>query len=142
MSKIFHLVYVSHAVEDISYTDIRDILEVSRKHNAKENITGVLVFREGYFLQVLEGNKDAILPLVDRIRDDDRNFKLKVLVETESENRIFGEWSMAFLDGDIQANSTKDLIELFEICLKGGISDRTMIMIMARKFRASAPEFK
>ncbi|MDG0816810.1 BLUF domain-containing protein [Bdellovibrio svalbardensis] len=139
---IFQLVYLSHAVEDISYTDIRDILDVSRAHNAKEDITGVLIYREGYFLQVLEGNKESVLKLVAKIKDDDRNFKLRVLLEADSPVRLFADWSMAFLDGDIQANSTVDLIELFELCLKSGMSDKVVIQTMVRKFRASAPEFK
>lgn len=139
---VFQLVYLSHAVADISYTDIREILDVSRVHNAKEDITGILIYREGYFLQVLEGNKDSILSLVERIRQDDRNFKLRVLIESEGQNRLFSGWSMAFLDGDLEANSTADLLDLFELCLQSGIGDKVAIPLMVRKFRASAPEFK
>ncbi len=139
---VFQLVYISHAVADISYTDIRNILDVSREYNAKENITGILIYREGYFLQVLEGHKEVILKLVDRIRQDDRNYKLRVLLEVDAEARLFDGWSMAFLDGDIEANSTADLLDLFDLCLQSGLSDKVTIQLMIRKFRASAPEFK
>lgn len=138
MSSVFHLVYVSHAVEDISYTDIRNILEVSRKNNAQENITGLLVFREGFFLQLLEGTENAVKQVLGNIMMDDRNHSLRVLIETNGE-RLFGDWSMAYLDGDISSNETEELIEFFEVCLQAGANQRALIMPILRKFRASAP---
>lgn len=142
LNPVFQLVYLSHAVEDISYTDIRDILDESRAYNAKENITGILIYREGYFLQVLEGPQETVLKLVEKIKEDDRNFKLQVLLMSEVEERLFTEWSMAFLDGDLEVNSTSDLLDLFDLCLQSGLSNKVAIQLMVRKFRASAPEFK
>lgn len=142
MEPIFHLVYISQAADDLSYTDIRNILDVSRVHNTQAGITGVLILREGYFLQVLEGDEASIKDLVSRIEKDRRNSSLKVLIQDRGEQRIFAEWSMAFLDGDIEANTTKDLIEFFEVCLQSGIQQRTMIMPLVRRFRASAPSFR
>lgn len=142
MPKVHQLIYISTAVDDLSYTDIREILEVSRRNNARDNITGVLIYREGYFLQILEGDKNRIHQLVETIKEDDRNYKLRVLIEGEIENRLFDTWSMAFLDGDISPNTTEDLIELFDLCLQTDISQKTKIGIMVRKFRASAPDFQ
>ncbi|HEX7675266.1 MAG TPA: BLUF domain-containing protein [Bdellovibrio sp.] len=142
MPKVFQLVYVSQAVDDLSYTDIREILEVSRKNNSTQNITGILILRDGYFLQVLEGEENSIRKLIEKIRDDDRNYKLQIKIETESDTRFFDNWSMAFLDGDIEANSTVDLIKLFDLCVKAGPHERNLIMGMVKNFRASAPDFK
>ncbi|MGE5087131.1 MAG: BLUF domain-containing protein [Bacillota bacterium] len=142
MGSIFHLVYISHAADDLSYSDIRNILNVSRFHNAEAGITGVLILREGYFLQVLEGDEAQVKSLVSRIERDDRNHSLKIVIEDQSEKRLFSEWSMAFLDGDIEVNSTKELIEFFEVCLQSGIQKRVMIMPLVRRFRASAPAFQ
>ncbi|WP_413582494.1 BLUF domain-containing protein [Bdellovibrio sp. HCB288] len=143
MNPIFHLVYVSNASDSLSYTDIRNILNSSRRNNARDNISGVLILREGYFLQVLEcDDEQKVRHLVNVIRNDDRNTNLKVLIETHSERRLFGDWSMAFLDGDIEANTTKDLLEFFEVCLDSGINHKTLIMPLIRKFRAAAPDFQ
>ncbi len=142
MSSVFHLVYVSHASESLSYTDIRNILNSSRKNNARDDISGVLILREGYFLQVLEGDKDKIHSLLNAIRRDNRNHTLKVLIEEQSDKRLFGDWSMAFLDGDIESNTTKDLLDFFDVCLDSGINHKTLIMPLVRKFRASAPPFQ
>lgn len=142
MESIFHLVYISRAADDLSYSDIRNILDVSRLHNAEVGITGVLILRDGYFLQVLEGDEAHIKSLVSRIDEDDRNYSLKVIIEDHSEKRLFSEWSMAFLDGDIEVNSTKELIEFFDVCLQSGIQQSVMIMPLVRRFRASAPVFQ
>ncbi|MNJ92560.1 Blue light- and temperature-regulated antirepressor YcgF [compost metagenome] len=142
MNKIFHLVYVSQAVEDISYTDIQDILHVSRDNNAQVGITGLLIFRDGYFLQLLEGDEVPVKKVVEKIIEDDRNFKLRVLVETRSSERLFDEWAMAFFDGDISANETQPLIDLFALVLDKSSSQRDRIMSVLKTFQSSAPLLK
>jgi len=142
MSAIFHLVYISEAAADISYTDIRNILEVSRHRNLEDGITGLLIFRDGYFLQLLEGDEKKVRATLGRIIKDDRNNSLRILMETTGMDRLFKDWTMAFYDGDLSINSTQDLITLFDACLEGGEHMRSLIMPMLRQFRASAPEFK
>ncbi|MFV8256250.1 BLUF domain-containing protein [Bdellovibrio bacteriovorus] len=142
MSGVFHLVYFSKAAEDLSYTDIREILEVSRRNNARLGITGLLIFRDGFFLQLLEGAEDAVRKVLSAIRDDDRNYSVKVLIETNGDERLFGEWSMAFHDGDITTASTEHLVDLFESVTSSELSRRALIMPILKKFRASAPELR
>ncbi|HWU42252.1 MAG TPA: BLUF domain-containing protein [Bdellovibrio sp.] len=142
MPKIFQLVYLSTAVEDISYTDIQDILEESRRHNAENNITGVLIFREGFFLQALEGTQAAVQSLVKKIKEDDRHFSLRVLAEGENDNRVFEKHPMVFLDGDIEANLTAELIDLCSSCFQAKPSQGTSILAMVRKLGDSASQFQ
>lgn len=142
MSGVFHLVYFSKAAEDLSYTDIREILEVSRRNNARLGITGLLIFRDGYFVQLLEGDEAPVRNVLTAIRDDDRNYSVKVLIETVGAERLFPDWSMAFHDGDITTSSTTYLIELFESVVTTDLSRRGLIMPILKKFRASAPELK
>ncbi|XGC81488.1 BLUF domain-containing protein [Bdellovibrio bacteriovorus] len=142
-NKVFHLVYISEAVEDISYSDIHDILNVSRKNNAMENITGILIFREGYFFQVLEGPEAAVRKVLGKIIIDDRNYNLRVLLETSDHSRLFENWSMAFYDGDISSNTTEDLVNLFELCVDPAKrTPRPLIMTMVKKFRSTARELR
>lgn len=142
MSEIFHLVYLSKAAEDISYSDIMNILEVSRRNNIREGITGVLIFRDGYFLQLLEGNQAAVHKILNAIRQDDRNYSLRVLIESLSERRIFKDWSMAFCDADITTGSTQHLIELFDLVLASGTDKNHLILPILKKFQDSSPELK
>lgn len=142
MGKVFHLVYISEAAEDLGYSDLQEILAVSRTKNARDNITGCLIYRDGYFLQLLEGEEDAVKRLANKIRFDSRNSNLRVLITTTSTERLFGDWSMAFFDGDISTPSTQHLIDLFESCTNVDGDQRFLIIPILKKFRASAPEFK
>jgi hypothetical protein len=60
-------------------------------------ITGVLLFVEGAFLQILEGEKDDVLGLMERIQRDPRHRGVKVFYEQEVDERAFASWSMAYL---------------------------------------------
>lgn len=142
MSNIHQLVYISDAAEDISYSDIQDILAVSRRHNLQHQITGLLIYRDGFFLQLLEGEEKKIAELVSKIRFDSRNSNLRVIIETASEQRLFPDWAMAFCDGDISSKNTKYLIELFESCCGLDSQQHFLIMPILKKFRASAPDLK
>lgn len=142
MKEVFHLVYVSKAAENISYSDIRNILEASRRNNGIEDITGLLILRDGYFLQLLEGPESGVKKILGKIMMDDRNYNLHVLIQAFGDERLFHDWTMAFYDGDIAANSTEDLVNLFEYCVSGTGEQRPLILPMLRQFRASAPEFK
>ncbi|MGZ3768362.1 MAG: BLUF domain-containing protein [Bdellovibrio sp.] len=143
MKTIFHLVYISEAVMDISYSDIHDILDKARKFNHKENVTGLLIFRDGYFIQLLEGKEDSVRKVLNRILLDDRNYSLRVVTESMSEQRLFSEVPLAFYDGDISSNSTEGLVSLFDACTeKNEKLPAETILPLFCKFKESAPSFQ
>lgn len=139
MSEIYHLLYVSEAPDSLNYSDLLDILKVARDFNEKNQISGVLIYRDGYFIQLLEGDKVKIDQLMNNIKKDARNHSLRILIESESSERIFGDWSMAFIDGDLSVNETSDLIDLFELATQFNHSQKELIMPMLKKFRQSLP---
>ncbi|MBT8297991.1 MAG: BLUF domain-containing protein, partial [Maribacter sp.] len=57
---LYHLTYRSIAIPEISVEQIEEILKIARDFNSKNDISGCLVFSKGYFIQLLEGNKDTI----------------------------------------------------------------------------------
>jgi hypothetical protein len=95
---MFSLVYVSVAQEALSKEDLLDILAKSRESNPKAGITGMLLYKDGNFMQVLEGEEAAVRELYGRIARDPRHLGVLTLVEGEREERCFGEWSMGFQD--------------------------------------------
>lgn len=138
MKKIFQLVYISRAPEDINYTDIQEILAVSLANNVAQDITGLLIFRDGYFLQALEGEEAAVRRLMSKIKEDDRNYALKILVEGEAVQRFFARTPMAFLDGDLSVNETTDLINLFDIAMApGGSSKKNFVIPLLQSISTS-----
>lgn len=95
---MFYLVYVSVAAEKASKDDLLEILARSRTKNAEVGITGMLLYKDGNYMQVLEGEEKAVRDLYARIRRDPRHLGIVTLVEGRRDNRCFGDWSMGFQD--------------------------------------------
>jgi len=94
----FYLVYASEASQKISKKGLLEILAQSRESNRKTDITGMLLFKDGHFLQVLEGEEDAVRELFARISRDPRHVKVRTLAEGTRDRRAFVDWSMGFRD--------------------------------------------
>jgi hypothetical protein len=75
-----------------------DILLRSRNNNARVGVTGMLVYRQKHFLQVLEGPKSAVLELYERIEGDPRHFRIAQLSSERIQQRSFGGWSMGYAE--------------------------------------------
>jgi len=94
---LFRLIYSSEAKPDLSTADLEEMLAESRIRNRAHGITGVLVFVDGAFLQILEGEKDDVLDLMERIEVDPRHRGVKVFHEEMTGERAFASWNMAYL---------------------------------------------
>jgi len=90
------LIYSSVATRPLGDDDLAALLAQSRRLNAANDITGVLLFRNGYFLQLLEGPDQAVRSKMDTIKHDDRHTKVTVLTEELIEERQFPEWTMGY----------------------------------------------
>ena len=76
--------------------EIEAILAKSRVNNARDGITGGLLFNDGCFAQVLEGPADAVEAAFERIQCDDRHGEVTVIETGPIPARDFPGWSMAF----------------------------------------------
>jgi hypothetical protein len=92
------LVYVSKSSLRFSQRDLTDLLTKSRDHNLAVDITGLLLYADGNFMQLLEGNQKRIEELMVRIKRDSRHHDVNILEEGPIAQRSFPDWSMAFLD--------------------------------------------
>lgn len=90
------LVYVSIAADSMTDGDVKDILDVAREFNGKNNITGMLLYRAPYFIQALEGEKSVVDPLFEKISQDERHRNVLLVFEDTIESRTFSQWSMGF----------------------------------------------
>lgn len=77
--------------------DLQELLDHSRRSNAANGITGALVYEEGIFLQILEGDQDLLNDLMAKIRQDVRHESVIVLQEGEVPAAVFGGWKMAYV---------------------------------------------
>jgi len=104
---IFQLLYASGAVPGTTSADIDSILASSRANNARLGVTGMLLFANNAFIQVLEGNEDDVRKLAARISNDRRHRNFMVLLEKTSPERSFGRWQMGFKElADGEADSS------------------------------------
>ena len=94
--KIYRLAYVSTACDCLKLDDINNILDSSKVNNQAENITGILIYCNKHFFQILEGDENDVKELYEKIAIDCRHDNVIKIQEGEVEKRNFGNWSMAF----------------------------------------------
>ncbi len=99
---LWELVYLSEADFGLGKNDLEDIVAVSQRNNAQENITGMLLYSSGLFIQALEGDRDSVTALFGRISDDRRHHDVELIVDRPIERRSFGSWSMGFVESEPQ----------------------------------------
>ena len=91
---LVRLMYASRAVPAVDQEELLAILKKSKANNPKSGVTGALCFSEGIFLQVLEGGRNAVSQLYNRIASDSRHRDVVLLNYDEIEERRFAGWSM------------------------------------------------
>ncbi len=77
-------------------SDLDDILATANSHNSGEGITGILLYGDDTFIQVLEGPAEAVRSLYARIAKDPRHSECEVLLEEGISETAFAEWKMAY----------------------------------------------
>ncbi len=91
------LIYVSVMTDECDTSALQRILDVSHARNAMRKITGMLCYDPTFFLQCLEGPRDAVNALFADIIRDRRHKRVTLLEYGSIEEREFGAWSMAFV---------------------------------------------
>ncbi len=90
------IVYVSRAVKDISREDLDALFKSTTLNNEDLEITGILMYNEQTFLQVLEGEYAIINSLFETIKTDSRHNSIFKLVDTTKGSRIFSQYKTGF----------------------------------------------
>ena len=94
-TELMHLVYLSDLV-DRKESVLADILQSAVRHNQHDGVTGMLLYAEGNFLQVMEGEPGTVQATFERIRKDPRHRNVTVLLEEALDQRHFSQWSMGY----------------------------------------------
>jgi len=93
---LVQLTYISVARRPMAENDLLQILEKSRDNNLHYDITGMLLFRDSYFIQALEGEQRIVRDLFQRIAADERHHHVLEIGTDEINARDFDNWSMGF----------------------------------------------
>ncbi len=105
MKDLVFILYLSSSVKLLSQKDLRDLLDEIAKFNEKKQITGLLLYHQGNFVQIIEGTRDHIQSTFNKIKLDQRHRNVTKLIEREIDERLFPSWRMGFQQiSDDQAN--------------------------------------
>jgi hypothetical protein len=91
-----HIVYLSQAKEQLTPTMLVTLLLQARTLNERQHVTGALVYGNGQFMQLIEGEEAIIKTVYERIARDPRHQHVFKLADKPIAARSFAEWSMAF----------------------------------------------
>ena len=90
--------YVSRAAIAVGRNAYEAPLAQSAENNRRLDVTGLLLYQRGYFIQVLEGRAAALDPLYARITEDSRHRILTTFLDAPIAQRVLGLWSMGGID--------------------------------------------
>ena len=94
MDSLIHLIYCSASTREMSSKELIELVTIARKKNDKTGITGMLLYSDKSFFQVLEGDEKQIDKLFQIITSDSRHNKVTTIIKEKIPHRDFGDWTM------------------------------------------------
>ena len=125
------LIYTSIASQKMTDDELKAILQKARPHNCQLQITGMLLYQDPFFMQILEGEEDIIQQQFERIAKDSRHHKVSIIYKKSIDERNFSDWTMGFNKIDNPAiNYTVSLKEIYD---KGSFTDQSKFVLKLMK---------
>ena len=97
---LFRIAYFSGETTRFTRVELEQLLAKARDTNARLGITGILLYKDGNFSQVIEGEEDAVRELFEKIRHDPRHRRVIPVIEEPIAQRDFADWTMSFRNLD------------------------------------------
>ncbi|QNJ96918.1 BLUF domain-containing protein [Constantimarinum furrinae] len=88
--------YISKAIDELDESGVKNIFDTTVRNNVRDNISGILLFQEGNFLQVLEGEKNKLKSLFSTIMEDSRHYRILPVINHYNDCRIFESYTSTF----------------------------------------------
>jgi hypothetical protein len=120
--------------------ELRELLECCVSKNRPRDVTGMLLYKDGNFMQVLEGEEKVVRAVRATIASDLRHRGVFTLLEGLTPGRQFPNWSMGFKDLGADLDNPEGYSEFLNIPLTGKEfkSDPTKAQKLLLSFRNSA----
>jgi Sensors of blue-light using FAD len=100
MNSLHSIAYVSSAVNMFSESELELLLQQVRQRNIELEITGLLLYSTGNFMQYLEGGRAGVQSVFASIARDPRHRRVVTIMDEPIQTREFSEWAMAFRNVD------------------------------------------
>lgn len=109
---LIQLIYCSKKNESLRLQELANIYRQAVANNQRDNISGMLLYYEGQFLQVLEGPSSKVNQLYAKIVTDERHQNVELLDVHSLRNRRFQGWSMSNMTQGVLGQNLTKLREL------------------------------
>ncbi len=93
---LIHLAYISQATTLMDDSQLERLLEKARENNLEKDITGMLLYSDGAFLQIIEGTENNLNDTYDIIVQDNKHHRITQLFKKPITERDFGDWTMGY----------------------------------------------
>lgn len=133
------LVYVSNRKPNCTEEEIEKILASCKKNNPPLNITGILLYSDKKFIQLVEGESKVIMELYDKIKKDDRHALPMMISLNPIKEKSFPSWHMGSKKlpeskVDFKTEITSEDKGIFESILSGKEENGERVLNMLKKF--------
>lgn len=130
---LYTISYVSSVCDCLRKDDVQNILQSSTSNNKELGITGMLAYCNNHFFQIIEGEKDNVIELYEKIRIDCRHDGVIKLEEGIIKERHFEKWSMAFKSfnkelKDLDNFNTEEFYTYINTCIAKNPSTSLLIL--------------
>lgn len=108
------IAYVSTAQVDYSMgvpEDLARIVMWGRKYNQNNHVTALLSYKNGFYIQIIEGETHLITDLFRRIQSDARHSDVVPFLDAEGDDRLFRNWALKLSTSASISHSFKSLID-------------------------------
>ncbi|NMH88476.1 BLUF domain-containing protein [Flavivirga algicola] len=102
--------YISDSCQEESLNSLKVLYSKAKKNNSKYNITGILIYSNANFLQVLEGDQKSVDATFKRISLDTRHRNIFKVINIDIQQRIFEDYNFGFTI----INDNNELNRLYE----------------------------
>lgn len=92
------LIYVSTAKESVNDVAVMDILQVSWRHNHNSDISGILIYDDKHFVQLLQGPINTVDTLYEKITRDIRHHSIELIGTELLARKDVNGWGMGFIN--------------------------------------------
>jgi hypothetical protein len=139
VSNLTRLVYVSEATRPFSTRELEELARAAADRNATRGITGLLLAGGGQFMQMLEGDPQAVAERFGVINSDARHCKVQQLVFEPAAERMFPKWWMGVINVDglaaIDRTALLETIRLSRVLYDPTTGPRVAVTSVFRQFK-------
>lgn len=100
---LIQLIYTSEARSNLPEAEVLEILRKAQFKNQSLKISGLLLFKDGLFIQLLEGDEAHVQALFEVIAKDPRHTKVTVRDIFTVDHVSLPTWAMGYISPDADA---------------------------------------